>query len=104
MTLNGTPLSDTARLKLLRDEEQPRHHHPSPDINTVEALLQHGMMKRILMLSPLQWRSMASHERRAMLDYATTRANALEEKIAFMSRNMLPDTELPECYRAVGSM
>lgn len=74
-------------------------------LDRVTELLDTGATARVLRLTPNQWREMGPHQRRAMLDFAVARAKVLDERIAFMSRNIVAgDFEMPAHLRDSGAL
>ncbi len=111
MILDGKPISDAERMKLMADIE----HEPEP-VDPALAMLQddairryeetrdHGRMAQLLRLTPAMWREMGPIDRKLLLDFAVDRIQILEVKVAFMSRNIVAgDFEVPDYLRSNGA-
>lgn len=111
MTLDGIILSDTARLRLLADMEsegtvvvhalhkrEPLTPTQEAEIDRYASVRDHGLQAQVLRLTPALWREMGPARRRLLLDFTVRRVEAMEEKVAFMSRSFcVGELVVPEC-------
>lgn len=69
-----------------------------------EEVRDNGRMSQVLRLTPAMWRELGPAERRMLLDWTVQRAELLEAKIAFMSRNIcVGELEIPDYLREQGA-